>query len=80
MLRRASRSKGYSTPWFNLERLIDDSLIGTVTEIHDKITKLRNELAPHSLILKPISPSFAKRRADLELFAGKILPLMQKAA
>jgi alkanesulfonate monooxygenase SsuD/methylene tetrahydromethanopterin reductase-like flavin-dependent oxidoreductase (luciferase family) len=68
------------TPWFDLERLIEDSLIGTVMEIHDKISKLRDELAPHSLILKPISPSFAKRRADLELFAGKIMPLLKKAA
>ncbi|HTV32957.1 MAG TPA: LLM class flavin-dependent oxidoreductase [Methylocella sp.] len=61
------------TPWFDLERLIEDSLIGTVPEILGKITKL-SELTLHSLILKPISPTFAKRRADLELFAREMKP------
>jgi len=68
------------TSWFNLERVIEDSLIGTVLEIRDKILKLQDALAPRSLILKPISPSFAKRRADLELFANKIRPLVPMAA
>ncbi|HUI20435.1 MAG TPA: LLM class flavin-dependent oxidoreductase [Methylocella sp.] len=65
------------TPWFKLDRLIEDSLIGTVSEVGDKISKLREDLAPSSLILKPISPSFTKRRADLELFAAKIRPYLQ---
>jgi len=60
--------------------MINDSLIGTALEIADKIKRLRDDLVPYSLILKPISPSFAKRRSDLELFAEKIKPNVQVAA
>ena len=63
------------TTWFKLEQMIAESLIGTALEICDRIKRIEAELAPYSLILKPISPSFAKRRADLELFAAKIRPL-----
>jgi alkanesulfonate monooxygenase SsuD/methylene tetrahydromethanopterin reductase-like flavin-dependent oxidoreductase (luciferase family) len=68
------------TPWFEIERLLDDSLIGAASEISEKIAKIEGELAPYSLVLKPISPSFAKRRADLEFFADRIKPLLPIAA
>lgn len=68
------------TPWFELERMIDDSLVGAASDIRDKVMKLQDELAPYSLVLKPLSPSLAKRRADLELFAEKIRPSLQIAA
>jgi alkanesulfonate monooxygenase SsuD/methylene tetrahydromethanopterin reductase-like flavin-dependent oxidoreductase (luciferase family) len=64
------------TPWFKVDRMIEDSLIGTAAEVRDKAMKLQDELAPYSLILKPISPSFAKRRADLETFGKAIQPLL----
>jgi len=61
------------TRWFELKRLIDESLIGTKLEIRDKLFKLQQELAPASLVLKPISPSFIKRWEDLEFFAHTFL-------
>ncbi|WP_026606829.1 LLM class flavin-dependent oxidoreductase [Methylocapsa acidiphila] len=68
------------TSWLKLERMIDDSLIGSASEIHDKVLRIQHDLAPRSLILKPLSPSLAKRRADLELFAAEIQPSLRIAA
>ena len=62
------------TPWFKLTRMIKDSLIGTAAEIRDKVQRLEAELLPRSLILKPISSSVAKQRADLEAFGDAIQP------
>ncbi len=59
-----------------LGRMIADSLIGTAEEVRDKVLKIKSELQPHSLILKPISPDIAKRRADLEAFGETILALL----
>jgi alkanesulfonate monooxygenase SsuD/methylene tetrahydromethanopterin reductase-like flavin-dependent oxidoreductase (luciferase family) len=66
--------------WFNLERLIEDSLIGTPDEISRKIDALERTLKPRSLILKPFSPDLAKRQADLDLFAQKLRPQNRVAA
>jgi alkanesulfonate monooxygenase SsuD/methylene tetrahydromethanopterin reductase-like flavin-dependent oxidoreductase (luciferase family) len=68
------------TPWFMLDRLIDDSLIGTVATIRAKVARIEDELHPHSLILKPMSPEFSKRESDLELFAREIRPAFAAAA
>jgi hypothetical protein len=62
------------TPWFNLDRLIEDSLIGTASEVRDKALRLETELRPRSLILKPISSNVVKQRVDLESFAEIIQP------
>jgi alkanesulfonate monooxygenase SsuD/methylene tetrahydromethanopterin reductase-like flavin-dependent oxidoreductase (luciferase family) len=68
------------SPWFMIDRMIEDSLIGTVAGIQEKISRIDDELHPHSLVLKPMSPSFAKREADLELFAAEIRPAFALAA
>jgi alkanesulfonate monooxygenase SsuD/methylene tetrahydromethanopterin reductase-like flavin-dependent oxidoreductase (luciferase family) len=65
------------TAWFKRERLIEDSLIGTPAEVRDKVLRIEAELRPHSLILKPISPDFVKRRADLESYGETIRPLLR---
>ena len=62
------------TPWFELNRVIADSLIGTAAEIREKALRIEADLQPYSLILKPISPDAANRRADLESFAESIWP------
>jgi len=68
------------TPWFSLERMINDSLVGTVAEVEAKIAAIEADLAPATLLLKPLSPAFAKRRADLCLFAQAIRPRWPAAA
>jgi alkanesulfonate monooxygenase SsuD/methylene tetrahydromethanopterin reductase-like flavin-dependent oxidoreductase (luciferase family) len=60
------------TPWFDMDRLIADSLIGTAAEVGEKARWLQAELRPQSLILKPIVSDQAKQCADLETFAGQI--------
>ncbi len=62
------------TPWFELNRVVADSLIGTAAEVREKALRIEADLQPRSLILKPISPDLAKRRADLESFADSIRP------
>jgi alkanesulfonate monooxygenase SsuD/methylene tetrahydromethanopterin reductase-like flavin-dependent oxidoreductase (luciferase family) len=57
------------TPWFELNRVIEDSLIGTAAEVREKALQIKADLQPRSLVLKPISPDLAKRRADLASFA-----------
>ncbi len=54
--------------------MIEDSLIGTAAEVRDKVQRLEAELRPRSLILKPISSSVAKQRADLGAFGEAIQP------
>jgi len=65
------------TPWFKLDRMIEDSLIGTAAEVRDKVLRIEAELRPRSLILKPLSSDFAKRRADLETFGETICPMLR---
>lgn len=62
------------TPWMVLERLIEDSLIGTLQDVGEKIAAIKRDLGPRSLILKPLSPDFQKRKQDLRVFAEKIKP------
>jgi alkanesulfonate monooxygenase SsuD/methylene tetrahydromethanopterin reductase-like flavin-dependent oxidoreductase (luciferase family) len=68
------------TPWFELNRVIEDSLIGTNAEVREKTLQIEADLQPRSLILKPISPDIAKRRADLESFAESIRPRAARQA
>jgi len=63
-------------PWFNLDRMIEDSLIGTPAEVRDKVLQMEVELQPRSLILKPIRESLAQRRVDLRMFAETIRPML----
>jgi luciferase family oxidoreductase group 1 len=60
------------TPWMVLEPMIADSLIGTEADVCAKIERIRQEMNPRSLILKPLSPQFQKRKADLRVFGEKI--------
>lgn len=62
------------TPWFDLNRVIAESLIGTAADVREKALRIEAELAPRSLALKTISPAPAKRRADLEAFAEIMRP------
>jgi luciferase family oxidoreductase group 1 len=60
--------------WFDVDRLIADSLIGTPDTIAAKALQIGRDLAPRSLILKQIGPDMAKRAQDLSLFVNKIRP------
>jgi alkanesulfonate monooxygenase SsuD/methylene tetrahydromethanopterin reductase-like flavin-dependent oxidoreductase (luciferase family) len=60
--------------WFDIDRLIADSLIGTPDTIAAKAMKIGRDLAPRSLILKQIGPDMVKRVQDLSLFMSKIQP------
>lgn len=62
------------TDWFDVDRLIAGSLIGTPEEISDRLAHLAEDLPPASLVLKPTSPSLPKRMADLKIFAERIRP------
>jgi alkanesulfonate monooxygenase SsuD/methylene tetrahydromethanopterin reductase-like flavin-dependent oxidoreductase (luciferase family) len=62
------------TPWMVLEPMIADSLIGTETDVCEKIDTIRREMNPRSLVLKPLSPDFNKRKEDLRVFGEKIRP------
>jgi len=61
------------TPWFELERVVADSLIGTVEEIAERVVEFEIELGATSLLLKPLSTDGAKRCADLRAFAQRFL-------
>jgi alkanesulfonate monooxygenase SsuD/methylene tetrahydromethanopterin reductase-like flavin-dependent oxidoreductase (luciferase family) len=61
------------TPWMVLEPMIADSLIGTEADVCARIEHIRREMNPRSLILKPLSPLFEKRKADLRVFGEKIM-------
>jgi len=60
--------------WFDVDRLIADSLIGTPDTIAAKALQIGRDLAPRSLILKQIGPDMAKRAQDLSTFVTKIRP------
>jgi hypothetical protein len=61
------------TPWMVLEPMIADSLIGAEDDVCAKISQIRREINPRSLILKPLSPDFHKRKADLCVFGERIV-------
>lgn len=62
------------SPWMDLERMIADSLIGSVADIRAKIEEIGASLAPRSLVLKPLSPDFETRKKSLNLFVEAIAP------
>jgi alkanesulfonate monooxygenase SsuD/methylene tetrahydromethanopterin reductase-like flavin-dependent oxidoreductase (luciferase family) len=64
------------TPWMVLEPMIADSLIGTEADVCAKIDLIRQEMNPRSLILKPLSPQFHKRKEDLRTHGEKIRTLV----
>jgi hypothetical protein len=68
------------TPWFEPERLVADSLVGTPEDIAIKVSRLEKDIAPGTLVLKPIAPDLAKRMKDLDLFANEIFTRMRAAA
>lgn len=68
------------TPWFALDRMVADSLVGTVEDVQAQLSAIAAGLAPRAVLLKPLSPDFAKRRADIELFAEVIRPRWRAAA
>ncbi len=63
------------SPWMDLERLIEDLLIGSPADIRAKIERIAASLDPRSLVLKPLSPDFETRKENLKLFAETIAPL-----
>jgi luciferase family oxidoreductase group 1 len=68
------------TDWFDVDRLIGDSLIGTSQDVSERLSYLAAELRPASLVLKPMSPVLSKRMADLKIFAEHIRPTAEVAA
>jgi luciferase family oxidoreductase group 1 len=60
------------TPWMVLEPMIADSLIGAEADVCAKIDRIRQEMNPRSLILKPLCPDFRKRKTDLRVFGESI--------
>lgn len=60
------------TPWMVVEPMIADSLIGTESDVCARIEQIRHDVNPRSLILKPLSPQFHKRKSDLRFFGEKI--------
>lgn len=64
------------TEWFDLDRLVNESLVGTAEDVAERIAAIGQDVAPASLILKPMSPALKKRLIDLEIFAGKIRPVV----
>ena len=59
-------------PWMDVERMIADSLIGAEADIRRKIKEISARLNPRSLVLKPLSPDFERRKESLRLFAEMI--------
>jgi hypothetical protein len=56
----------------DLDRLIEDSLVGSEADTLVQMARLTAKLGPRSLVLKPISPEFSQRKESLELFAERI--------
>ncbi|WP_238120085.1 MULTISPECIES: LLM class flavin-dependent oxidoreductase [unclassified Xanthobacter] len=68
------------TPWFALDRMVADSLVGTVDEVRAQLATIAADLDPRMVLLKPLSPAFSKRLADVEAFATTIRPQLPAAA
>ncbi len=64
-------------PWFDLDRLIEESLIGTISSIRQKIARIATEMPIVSLGLKQLTPDFDVRETQLQIFAEKIRPAVQ---
>ncbi len=62
------------TPWFDLDRLIEDSLIGTMSSIRQKIARIATEMPIVRLGLKQLTPDIAARETQLQIFAEEIRP------
>jgi len=62
------------TPWFKLDRMIEDSLIGTAAEVRDKVQRLEAELRPRSLILKANQFQCCKAACRSRAFGEAIQP------
>jgi alkanesulfonate monooxygenase SsuD/methylene tetrahydromethanopterin reductase-like flavin-dependent oxidoreductase (luciferase family) len=67
-------------PWFDLERLVADSLVGTPEDIAIKASRIEKDIGPRTLCLKPIALDLAKRMKHLDLFANEIFTRMRAAA
>ncbi|CAI8842218.1 LLM class flavin-dependent oxidoreductase [Methylocaldum szegediense] len=57
-----------------VDRLLENALIGDVAECRDKIQKLREELDLNSLVLKPAANDPAANRYSLSLFGEEVMP------
>jgi len=68
------------TDWFDIDSLIEDSLIGSSEDVSNRLAQIVEELQPASLVLKPLSPVLAKRMDDLHIFAEQIRPSTAVAA
>lgn len=71
MSRNSATMQPAWVPWFETERLIAESLVGTVESVVERVVSLGTELNLHSLLFKPLNPTFEKQRADLEAI-GKV--------
>jgi alkanesulfonate monooxygenase SsuD/methylene tetrahydromethanopterin reductase-like flavin-dependent oxidoreductase (luciferase family) len=68
--RTSRRVEPEAKPW--LTALIEDSLVGTQADVLGKVAQIQQELGARSLVLKPLSPDLAKRKADLRIFSELI--------
>jgi len=65
------------TPWMDAERMIAESLIGAEADIRAKLDALKTAINPKSLVLKPLSPDFARRKESLRFFAERFAPALR---
>ncbi|BBA35056.1 flavin-dependent oxidoreductase, F420-dependent methylene-tetrahydromethanopterin reductase [Methylocaldum marinum] len=65
---------GESGVTVNMDRLLENALIGDVAECRDKIQRLRDELDLNSLVLKPAANDPAANRYSLSLFGDEVMP------
>jgi alkanesulfonate monooxygenase SsuD/methylene tetrahydromethanopterin reductase-like flavin-dependent oxidoreductase (luciferase family) len=61
------------TPWMEMERIIEDSLIGAEADILRQVERIRAEALPATLALKPISPHLEERKQALRFFGEAIV-------
>lgn len=61
------------------QAILDRALVGSYSEVEDKIMKLHEATGLRSLLLKPISPDPIKCRATLDAFAERIRPNLPKS-
>lgn len=73
-------ARGEKGPAFDPTDLIDRSLIGSITEVRDKIEELRERTGCRSLILKPASLDEDRNLRALDCFADRIRPYVKACA
>jgi alkanesulfonate monooxygenase SsuD/methylene tetrahydromethanopterin reductase-like flavin-dependent oxidoreductase (luciferase family) len=61
------------TPWMEIDRIIEDSLIGSQADVLDKMAHINTMLNPRSLVLKPLAPSLDERKDALHFFAEAVV-------